>query len=368
MITADDADFSEPRIDGLALERQHAEDALMDAAQRLAADEALERLDAEREFANGERALAAEAAGAKTLEVGGLGVLGAVDDAQVLAPARLERGLDEAAAAAGEELERLDDHPLAAAFGKLFPPCGAGALTLGVGGVDDDVRGWMEQVVRGAEVGECLHVPEVVLVDVDAALACEQVEGGELEVVDRAHRPAVAPVGVHEVGGGVGAGAGAFEQGAELAVDPPARGVERGDGLAQAEAGRRSDGRVLPAQQLLGLGRPGHQLAVEQEPIGLEPLEQLAALGRVTHTREQLPLDLVVVVAADDDDRPRAHVLLRRSLSGHRPGGSSRTLRPGARAAPGRPRSRTGRRRAAGRRATWGWRRSGPSPRARRSR
>jgi hypothetical protein len=58
MITADDADFSEPWIDGLAFERQHAEDALMDAAQRLAADEALERLDAEREFANGERALA----------------------------------------------------------------------------------------------------------------------------------------------------------------------------------------------------------------------------------------------------------------------------------------------------------------------
>ncbi len=67
MITADDADVSEPWIDGLALERQHAEDALIDAAQRLAADEALERLDAEREFANGERALAAEAAGAKTL-------------------------------------------------------------------------------------------------------------------------------------------------------------------------------------------------------------------------------------------------------------------------------------------------------------
>lgn len=36
----------------------------MDAAQWLAANKALERLDAKREFAHGERALAAQAAGA----------------------------------------------------------------------------------------------------------------------------------------------------------------------------------------------------------------------------------------------------------------------------------------------------------------
>ncbi len=49
---------SQPRVDRLALQRQHAEHALVDAAQRLAADEALERLDAERELAQGQRALA----------------------------------------------------------------------------------------------------------------------------------------------------------------------------------------------------------------------------------------------------------------------------------------------------------------------
>ncbi len=42
------------RVDGLALEGQHAEDALVDAAQGFPSDEALQRLDAEREFANGE--------------------------------------------------------------------------------------------------------------------------------------------------------------------------------------------------------------------------------------------------------------------------------------------------------------------------
>ena len=56
---AGDAGFSETWIDRLALEREHAEHALVDAAQWLAADEALECLDPEGEFAHGERALAA---------------------------------------------------------------------------------------------------------------------------------------------------------------------------------------------------------------------------------------------------------------------------------------------------------------------
>jgi uncharacterized low-complexity protein len=42
---------SQARIDRLALEREHAEDAVVDAAQRLAAHEALKCLDAECERA-----------------------------------------------------------------------------------------------------------------------------------------------------------------------------------------------------------------------------------------------------------------------------------------------------------------------------
>ena len=48
---------SEARIDGLALQGQHAEDALVDPAQRLAADETLQRLDPQRELAQGQRPL-----------------------------------------------------------------------------------------------------------------------------------------------------------------------------------------------------------------------------------------------------------------------------------------------------------------------
>jgi hypothetical protein len=42
----------------------------------------------------------------------------------------------------------------------------------------------MKQLVRVAELGERLHVPEVVLVDVNGALAREKVERSQLEVVD----------------------------------------------------------------------------------------------------------------------------------------------------------------------------------------
>ena len=56
------ARFSEPRVDRLALEREDAEDALVDAAERLAAHEALERFDAERELAQRERSLRREPA------------------------------------------------------------------------------------------------------------------------------------------------------------------------------------------------------------------------------------------------------------------------------------------------------------------
>lgn len=87
----------QPRVYRLALERQHRERALVNAAKWLLADEALETLDAQSELAEGERALGAEAAATEAVEVRGLGVLGAVDDAEVLATAALERGLREAA-------------------------------------------------------------------------------------------------------------------------------------------------------------------------------------------------------------------------------------------------------------------------------
>ena len=53
---------SQSRVDWLAFECKHAEDAFVDFSQRLAADEAIESLEAEGEFREGEGSLPPEAA------------------------------------------------------------------------------------------------------------------------------------------------------------------------------------------------------------------------------------------------------------------------------------------------------------------
>jgi hypothetical protein len=97
---------SEARVDGLALHGQHAEHALVHPVERLVSHESLERLDAEPELADRERALAPEAAGAQPIDLAGVGVFEAADDAQVLAAAALDAGLDEALAPARDEAQR----------------------------------------------------------------------------------------------------------------------------------------------------------------------------------------------------------------------------------------------------------------------
>jgi hypothetical protein len=77
-------------VDRLALEREDAEVALVDAAERLLADEALEPLDAERELAPRERTPGAETAPTEPVE------------------------LSEPASPANDEVHRLQDHGFAA--------------------------------------------------------------------------------------------------------------------------------------------------------------------------------------------------------------------------------------------------------------
>src|SRR5687768_4868749 len=84
---------SERRIDGLALQREDAEDALVHAVERLLRDESFEGLDAEGELSERERPLVAQPARAEAGEVGLGGVLRAVDDPEVLPAAALDAGL-----------------------------------------------------------------------------------------------------------------------------------------------------------------------------------------------------------------------------------------------------------------------------------
>jgi len=80
----------------------------------------------------------------------GEGVVGAVDDAEVLAAADLQAGLDQAAPTADQAVEGLDDHAFAAGRGELLPPGDGRFLGGRVGDVDVEVLGRGEQVgVRG---------------------------------------------------------------------------------------------------------------------------------------------------------------------------------------------------------------------------
>jgi hypothetical protein len=59
---ADKTAPSEPRIDWFAFHGQDRKDALMDAAQRFAPDESLERLDSQRELAQCQSPLGSQSA------------------------------------------------------------------------------------------------------------------------------------------------------------------------------------------------------------------------------------------------------------------------------------------------------------------
>ncbi len=154
---------SEAWVDGLALHREDAEHALVHSVERLVPNESLRRLDAESELTDRKRALASEAAGSQAIDLAGVGVLGAVDDAQVLAASAFDARLNEAFAPLGDEAHRLDDHALAAGRGQLLPPRRASCLILDVGDIDGVAAGRLKPVGIGRdEPVAVLEVPGVV--------------------------------------------------------------------------------------------------------------------------------------------------------------------------------------------------------------
>jgi hypothetical protein len=73
---------SQARVDGLAVHREHAEDAFMAPVKRLAANEPVERLGSGSALADGGCALATGVPGSQPLDLVRVGVFGAVDDPQ----------------------------------------------------------------------------------------------------------------------------------------------------------------------------------------------------------------------------------------------------------------------------------------------
>ena len=160
--------------------------------------------------------------------------------------------------------------------------------------------------------------------------------GARRRSVDRGDRPDVAAVGVGVALDVPAAAALGLEQLGDVEAAPRAL-LQGGDRGVEAGAGGGADARVLAADQLAGLGRPGQQLAVEQQPAGVELVPEPGRLGGAADVGERgLGLSAVVeegtagagvdraglagldpealarrgLVAAGDDDRPRAHVLL----------------------------------------------------------
>src|SRR6185436_11855438 len=105
------------------------------------------------------------------------------------------------------------------------------------------------------------------LVSVDLPFARQQMERREPQVGKTIHRPAVAAIGSNVVLGLNKSLLMEFQQLFRLR-----RTAQRVDGRAQSLHSRGPRRRVLPPQQLLGLGGPRHQLAVEAEPVALELL------------------------------------------------------------------------------------------------
>ena len=150
------------------------------------------------------------------------------------------------------------------------------------------------------------------------------------------HRPDVTSVSVDVVVDVLAPLALVLEQQLDLEASS-LRCLECRDGGGQAGVGRCADRRVLALDQFDGLRRPRHQLAVEHEPVGAQLAPQLGGVGGLADAAERRLGLLAVVeerpagsgvdrarlaavdaealagdvgVAADDDDRARAHVLL----------------------------------------------------------
>jgi hypothetical protein len=82
----------------------------MDLAQRLLADESLQSLDAESEFAEGEGSLMAQTSNSQPSDVFVGCVIRAIDDPQILSAPALGGRLGKATFATEDEIERFHDH------------------------------------------------------------------------------------------------------------------------------------------------------------------------------------------------------------------------------------------------------------------
>lgn len=164
----------------------------------------------------------------------------------------------------------------------------AAATEAGSGGVD-------EGAPRGSDEGRCSRgeavgkgkVPAVVVIGPGPALGRKQLERRQLDAVQAGGGPDVAAVAVGERLRVADSRHGPGQQFGDIG---PAcgDGLEHTDRSGQRGAGGGADRGVLVAEELVGLDRPGQQLGVQQEPVGVELAPQSGVVDGSTQLLQQL--------------------------------------------------------------------------------
>src|SRR5262245_26432280 len=264
----------QPRINGLAFQRQDGENRLVDATQWLALDEALQRLMAEEELADCEGSLLAETAAAQASKVLWRIVLGPVDDAQILRTTALQGWLHQPFAAPGHKRARLHHHAFATARRQLAPPLGCGLHARSVGKIDKVMGGRDQQLVaRRSELSDLSHMPEMVLVHVQGAFGRQQMERRDAIIIERSDRPTITPISLGILPGAGATGLEMREQRRERRVTGGRAFQERNRG-GETGAGCGARRSILLTDQRLGLSGPRHDLRIEQSPCRLMPIPE----------------------------------------------------------------------------------------------
>src|SRR5262249_51954518 len=158
------------------------------------------------------------------------------------------------------------------------------------------------------ETSDGVHVPDMILVHVDSAFSRHDVKRSDSNIPKRFDGPAVAPIRPCEPLREVQANLVPLDERTD--IDAPSRTpFDFMNGLAQTDARRRSDRRVLLSNQFERLGRPRHQLAVEAHPIGVETFPETISIERATHRSQQLSLERQVLEEATSGARVADAVL-----------------------------------------------------------
>ena len=184
------------------------------------------------------------------------------------------------------------------------PPAGRRADRARVGGVREHPAGRRHELgVGGGKPVSQVEMPGMRPFVIDGPLRRQQLERRDTHPGQPIGRPAVTPVGIGEGGGVQLSGAGALEEVADVETGRRSL-AEHADRHRKRRARGRADGRVLVPEQLPGLGAPGQQLGIQQQPGRPELIEQASRLRGGAQPVHELRRELA---GEERASRPRPH-------------------------------------------------------------